>query len=106
MTRSALQKKLKYHDWAWRYSDDPKAYRQGCATESEFSSILRELECPFELHTLRSWSFNMVLEEFELEEDGYYRVVGGILQKNFAPATRSDLIERFEFDEVQAWFDN
>lgn len=102
MSREEFKNKVKSHDWYYMFSDDHSVWSKGDRAHKALSAQHQALECPFSLAELRMYSGEMILENFELKERGYFRI--GNKYSCVAPAKREDLITLERADEITAWF--
>ena len=97
-----LMKILKNFDWWYAYSDDHRVWQRGRKAEFELKNRLAALNCPYTISELRMATSEMVVEDFEEDENGYwYRQPRKY--KNVAGVRREDLMHRADQVQVLAW---
>ena len=100
--RAEFGKRLKSHDWYYGYSDDHGVWKRGRSQSAELRRLHGELECPFDMSTLRKWAHNMILEDFAEEAPGeWYRQPRKY--KCVAPTQLKELMTRAEHDDITQW---
>lgn len=100
--RLEFAKALNAHDWYYQYSDDHRYWTRGSQERRQLIASHKQLECPFSFTELQAWAFNMVVEQFEEDENGnWYRTPKKY--KSVAPTTRGQLILESRWNEIQDW---
>jgi len=102
MSREKFGLALKGHDWYYAYSDDSRVWRNGQSQSDMLNKRHKELDCPYNMTTLRKWSHNLIVEQFVEEIPGeWYRHPRKY--KSIAPCKREDLITQELHDQVTQW---